>query len=294
MEKLMRNKKTILMFAGPAVFLYMLVLFVPVVFSISMSFFSWDSLTPMKFVGFNNFIKMFTADSVFYTALINTVFFLVISVVGQQLLGLGASVALTSNIKMKNFFKNIYFLPSVLSTAAVGLLWGFIFNPRMGALNTMLTSLGLESLTRQWLVEMPTALFSIGLVVIWQYTGYTMTIFMAAIEGIPSSVYEAAYIDGASKFTVIRTITLPLIKPMIKINTLLIAVGSLKFFDLIYTMTNGGPDHQTEVLASHIYLRSFRMFEYGYGNALSLVLLVLCLIVSLIINKSISTEKFEY
>ena len=121
-----------------------------------------------------------------------------------------------------------------------------------------------------------------------------MTLYMAAIEGIPPSIFESAYIDGASKPGMIRSIILPLMAPTIKVNTLLISIGSLKFFDLIYTMTNGGPDHATEVMASHIYRRSFQMFEYGYGNALSLVLLVLCLFVSFLINKSIKAEKYEY
>jgi raffinose/stachyose/melibiose transport system permease protein len=117
---------------------------------------------------------------------------------------------------------------------------------------------------------------------------------MAAIESIPSTIYEAAYIDGASRLTVITRITLPLMKPIIQVNTLLIAVGAMKFFDLIYTMTSGGPDHSTEVLASHIYTRSFQMLDYGYGDALSLVLLAICLILSLIIYLCSRTEKYEF
>lgn len=120
-----------------------------------------------------------------------------------------------------------------------------------------------------------------------------MILYMASIQGISASLFEAASIDGASKIKCIRHITLPLIKPMIKTSLIMNSIGSLKFFDLIYTMTNGGPNHQTEVIASHLYRRSFQMFEYGYGDALSVVLLVLCVLTTAIINKAIKTENYE-
>ena len=140
---------------------------------------------------------------------------------------------------------------------------------------------------------LPLPLWCIGLVAMWQYMGSTMMLYMAAIQGIPESLYEAAYIDGASRIKCIRYITLPLITPMVKISTVLSCIGSLKFFDLIYTMTRGGPAHATEVLASHLYTRSFTQWEYGYGSALAIILVILCLLFTFVLNKLVKVENYE-
>jgi len=160
----------------------------------------------------------------------------------------------------------LFFSPAVISSVAVGLMWSFIFHPTIGLLNQLLHFAGLESLARQWLLDPKTALWAIAFVTSWQYAGYSMVLFLAGIQNIPPNIFESAKIDGAGPLAVIRHITLPMIKPIIKVNTILITVGSLKFFDLVYAMTGGRPVHRTEVLASHIYTRSFQYFEYGYGK----------------------------
>lgn len=295
MEKLLRDKKLILLFVGPALLMYLLIMLFPILDSLYISMSKWDILSPMKYVGFQNFIRMFTVDDLFPLALKNVCIILVASLVGEQVFGFFTAAALTAEIRFKNVFKNIYFMPAVLSSAAVGLMWSFIYNPRVGLVNSLLRAIGLDSLTRQWLSDEKIALWAICVVVVWQYTGYSMTLFMSAIQGIPTSLFESARIDGATPLRILRHITLPLIMPIVKINTVLISVGSLKFFDLVFTMTpNGGPAHATEVLASHIYTRAFTNFEYGFGDALSVVLLLLCLLLTLIINKAFRIEKIEY
>ena len=297
MERMLRDKKMILIFVGPALILFLAVLVGPMIYGLALSFFSWNGIAAPEWYGINNFTYMFTVDTTFPIALKNTLFFVIFSLITQQLLGLLIAIILTNNIKLKNLFKNIYYLPVVLSSAAVGLLWMFIFNPTVGALNQLLTSIGLESWTHMWLVEtggwLPLPLWCIGLVAMWQYMGSTMMLYMAAIQGIPETLYEAAYIDGASRIKCIWYVTLPLIRPMIKISTVLSCVGSLKFFDLIFTMTAGGPSHMTEVLASHLYTQAFKNWNYSYGSALSVVLVILCLLFTFILNKLIKVENYE-
>lgn len=295
MERLLRDKKMILLFVGPAVLLFVCIILGPMIYGIALSLFQWDGMDPPKFIGFDNFTFMFTQDVTFWVSFKNSIFFVIFSLLSQQFLGLLTAIILTNNIKFKNLFKNIYYLPVVLSSAAVGLLWSFIFHPKIGVLNGLLATFGITG--PQWLYEiggwLPLPLWCIGLVAMWQYMGSTMMLYMAAIQGIPESLYEAAYIDGASRIKCIRYITLPLITPMVKISTVLSCIGSLKFFDLIYTMTRGGPAHATEVLASHLYTRSFTQWEYGYGSALAIILVILCLLFTFVLNKLVKVENYE-
>lgn len=295
MERLLRDKKMILLFVGPAVLLFVCIILGPMIYGIALSLFEWDGMSDPKFIGFDNFTFMFTQDVTFWVSFKNSIFFVIFSLISQQFLGLLTAIILTNNIKFKNLFKNIYYLPVVLSSAAVGLLWSFIFHPQIGVLNGILASVGITG--PNWLYEisgwLPLPLWCIGIVAMWQYMGSTMMLYMAAIQGIPESLYEAAYIDGASRIKCIRYITLPLITPMVKISTVLSCIGSLKFFDLIFTMTRGGPAHATEVLASHLYTRSFTQWEYGYGSALAIILIILCLLFTFVLNKLVKVENYE-
>jgi raffinose/stachyose/melibiose transport system permease protein len=216
------------------------------------------------------------------------------SAISQQVLGLMLAVFLTNIKRGRNFFKNIYYLPCVLSSAALALLWAFMFNPKMG-LNQMLAYFGIEG--PMWLMEssgyIPLPMWVIAFVALWQYIGQTMMLYMAQITGISTELYEASYIDGASKGKAFRYVTLPLIKPMFVTSVSLNCIGSLKFFDLIYNMTQGGPNHRTEVLATHLYDQGFKYFKYGYASSISVVLLVMCLLVTLIINKGIKIDNYE-
>ncbi len=297
MERLLRDKKMILLFVGPALVLFVCILLGPMIYGIALSLFRWDAITAPTFIGFDNFVFMFTQDVTFWTAFKISIFFVIFSLVSQQLLGLTTAIILTSNIRFHNLFKNIFYLPVVLSSAAVGLLWSFIFHPKIGAINQILAAIGLGSFQPQWLYDisgwLPLPLWCIGFVAMWQYMGSTMMLYMAAIQGIPETLYEAAFIDGAGRIKCIRYITLPLITPMVKISTVLSCIGSLKFFDLIYTMTNGGPAHATEVLASHLYTRAFKLWEYGYGSSLAVILVILCLLFTFVLNKLIKVENYE-
>lgn len=294
MDKMLRNKKAIILFMLPAFLLFTLVLFIPIVQSVYYSFCDYKGMTAPVFVGLKNY-KALLSDKTFKIALKNSMFFLIFSCVSQLILGLVYAALLTNIKRGRNLFKNIIYLPCVLSSAALGLMWMFIFNPRLG-INQLLEKLGVEE-PPLWLMDTKGTIilpmWVIAFVALWQYVGQSMMLYMAQISGINKSLMEASYIDGCTKPMAFRYITLPLIKPMIATAMSLNAIGSLKFFDLIYNMTEGGPNHKTEVLATHLYQQGFKYFKYGYASAIGVVLLVLCLIVTLFINKVVKTEQYE-
>lgn len=294
MDKILRDKKAIVIFIAPALTLFIAVLIIPMFQMIYYSLCDYAALTPPKFIGFENYKKLFFKDATFRIALKNSIFFMVFSAITQQIVGLLLAVMLTNIPKGRNLFKNIYYLPCVLSSAALGLLWAFMFNPKIG-INNLLAKFGIEG--PLWLMDssgfIVLPMWVIAFVSLWQYVGQTMMLYMAQITGISKDIYEAASIDGASKVKAFRYITLPLIKPMVVTSLSLNCIGSLKFFDLVYNMTQGGPNHRTEVLATELYAEGFNYFKYGYASAISVVLLVLCLTVTLLVKRVIKVETYE-
>ena len=294
MDRLLRNKKAIAIFIAPAFILFTLVLFIPIIQAVYYSLCDYGALTKPKFIGLANYKKLLFDDQTMRIALKNSLFFMVFSVISQQIIGLLLAVLLTNIKKGRNFFKNIYYLPCVLSSAALGLLWAFMFNPKMG-INQVLEVFGIQG--PMWLSDISGTIvlpmWVIAFVALWQYVGQNMMLYMAQIMGISIDLYEASYIDGASKTKSFFYITLPLIKPMMITSISLNCIGSLKFFDLVYNMTQGGPNHNSEVLATHLYTEGFKYFKYGYSSAIAVVLLILCLLVTFIVGKCIKVENYE-
>ena len=293
MDKLLRDKKAILVFLMPGLLLFTVVLFIPICQSIYYSFCEYKGLTAPVFIGLKNYKDMFKDKSMVF-ALKNSLFFLIFSCVTQLIMGLFLAALLTNIKKGRNLFKNIIYLPCVLSSAALGLLWMFIFSPKLG-INQALEKFGIEG--PLWLMDTSgfiiLPMWVIAFVALWQYVGQSMMLYMAQISGISTSLYEASYIDGCSRAKSFRYITLPLIKPMVATAMSLNAIGSLKFFDLIFNMTEGGPNHRTEVLATHLYQQGFKYNKYGYASAIGVVLIILCLLVTGLINKFVKTENYE-
>lgn len=293
MDKLLRDKKAITVFLMPALLLFVVVLFVPICQSVYYSFCDYKGLTAPEFIGFKNYKDLLKDKSMMF-ALKNSLFFLVFSCVTQLVMGLFLAALLTNIKKGRNLFKNIIYLPCVLSSTALGLLWMFIFSPKLG-INQALEKFGMEG--PLWLMDTSgfiiLPMWVIAFVALWQYVGQSMMLYMAQISGISTSLYEASYIDGCNKAKSFIHITLPLIKPMVATAMSLNAIGSLKFFDLIFNMTEGGPNHRTEVLATHLYTQGFKYNKYGYASAIGVVLIVMCLIVTGLINKFVKTENYE-
>lgn len=300
MDKLFRNKKALIVFLAPAFILFTLVLFYPVCQAIWYSLCKYKINYQPEFIGLDNYVKLFTKDKTMAIALRNSIFFMIFSIVTQLIVGLILAALLTNIKRGRNLFKNIYYLPCVLSSAALGLLWMFVFTPKLG-INQMLTSMGVyNDCTEgpQWLfntdgyIILP--IIVISFVALWQYVGQSMMLYMAQMAGISNDIFEASYIDGCSKAQTFRYITLPLIKPMVATAMSLNAIGSLKFFDLIYNMIpEGFLGNRAHVLATHLYDQAFKYSKLGYGSAIGMVLLVMCLIVTFLINKFVKVDNYE-
>ena len=237
MDKLLRNKPAIIIFMAPAFILFTLVLFIPICQSVYYSFCEYKGITAPVFIGLENYKAMLKDKSLAF-AIKNSLFFLIFSCISQLIGGLFLAALLTNIKKGRNFFKNVIYLPCVLSSAALGLLWMFIFSPKLG-INQLIEKLGGEG--PLWLMDTKgfiiLPMWVIAFVSLWQYVGQSMMLYMAQISGISKSLFEASYIDGCTKPQTFIHITLPLIRPMVATAMSLNAIGSLKFFDLSVKMT---------------------------------------------------------
>ncbi|MDV4149797.1 sugar ABC transporter permease [Clostridium sp. AL.422] len=253
---------------------------IPVIFAFVLSFLNWDGSNPISFAGLDNFKRLFT-DSTFKIALKNTIIYSVATVPLTLVASLGIAVLLNQKIFGRNFFRTVFFFPYVASLVAVAVVWNMIFNPSMGVVNSFLMSIGITDppgWTSSTTWAMPVVIF----VSIWKNMGYYMVIYLAALQGIPKDLYEAASIDGANGWQKFRKITLPMLTPTTFFVSIMLTISCFKVFDLVYMMTQGGPGRSTTVLVSHIYNIAFKEFSYGYSSAISMVLFLIVLIVTII------------
>ena len=263
------------MFVLPAFIVYAVFALFPILYNVYLSLFDTDLMSGSTFVGLKNYIDLLH-DTTFTHAFWNNILMVIGSLIAHLPLAMFFANAIFKKIKGSSFFQTVFFLPSVLCGVAVGLTWTFIYNGNYGLLNAFLKAVGLGSLAQVWLANKKVALLCIIVVVMWQFVGYHMVIQLAAMRNIDQSFYEAAEIDVATGWQQFRYITFPLIKPILKIDTVLIITGSLKYYDLIAVMTNGGPNHATEVMSTYMYYQSFNIMRYGYACAIGVILMLLC------------------
>ena len=285
MKKLYSNKLHILIFLLPALILFCGVLIAPIGASAYFSLFDWKGIGPKTFIGLANYKELFTSNSIgFMKALGNSLLLAALSVFIQLPLALGLALTLGKKIKGERAFLSVYFMPVLISTVVIGQLWLKIYDPSYGILNTLLRSLGLDSWTRIWLGDTKTALGSVFVPTLWQYVGYHMLLLYAGVKSVPPDLREAAMLDGASDWQVNRYIVLPYIKPIIRISVIFAVTGSLKSFDLIYVLTNGGPLHSTDVPSTIMIDMLFFRRRFGMGSTIAVLLIVLCFGFALLIR----------
>lgn len=293
MNKVLGNKKSIAVFVLPAFLIYAIFVLVPIGYNVYVSFLQTDLMSPSKFVGIKNYINLFQ-DKTFIGAVKNNILMVIGSLIAHLPLALFFGNILFQKIKGSHFFQTVFFLPSVICGVAVGLTWTFVYNSEFGLINKFLEMIGLGGLKQVWLADKNLALFCIIIVVMWQFVGYHMIVQIAAMKNISESYYEAAEIDGASKWVQFKSITFPLIKPILKVDAVLIITGSLKYYDLVAVMTGGGPNHATELMSTYMFYQGFRTLKYGYSAAIGVVLLLLCICSVLLSNFVFSSDRVEY
>ncbi len=265
----------------PAMLFVIAFIFYPMFQSLSLSFFKWNGMGEQIFVGFKNYIKLFTVDRFFNIALKNTIYFSIGSTAGTIFIGFILAVFIDLKIRFWRIYRIIFFITYVLSIIVVALLWIKVFDPR-GIINTVLEIAGHSEWQKIWLGDPKISLSIITFVAIWQYSGFPMIFFLAGMQNIDEGIYEAAIIDGASTGRRIISITLPLLKNVFSVIVILQIIYSFKVFDLVYVMTMGGPSGYTEVLGTLLYKNAFRLQKFGYASTISVVVFVFSIIIAII------------
>ena len=293
MEKVLRNKLYIAIFIAPALLFFAVTFLIPVLHTAYSSFFSYDGIGNMKFIAADNYRNAFK-DQTFWISLKNTILCVFMSLLIQLPLALFFALLLNRNLKGSQFFRKVFFIPVIISSAIVGLLWTKIYDVNSGLLNEFLRGTGLGVFEKEWLADPVYVAFYVFLSGIWQLIGYHMLILYAGLKSIPDTYYEAAELDGANGLQTLVKVTLPLLSNILKVDVVLLVTGSLRVFDSVYIMTQGGPYETSMVLALQMYNEAFKYMRYGYGSTLAVLLVVLCLAAAVIINGFPGANKLEY
>ncbi|MEU8238260.1 sugar ABC transporter permease [Actinoplanes missouriensis] len=264
-------------FTAPALLLFAFVVLVPSARGVYYAFTDWDGLDPdLAFIGLDNFRAM-ADDPDALQAVWHTLLIAVAITVIQNGIGLLLALGVNTMIKSRNFLRALLFAPAVVTPIVTAYLWRNLLGPE-GAVNSLLTAVGLPA--RNWLGDPGLALWMIVLVVVWQFAGYSMVIFLAGLQSVPREIYEAAAIDGSGPFRRFWSIVRPLLAPAITINLMLSIIGGIKLFDQVYALTGGGPGHATDTISTLIYKDAFTLGEFGYSIALAVVLTAIVAVVS--------------
>jgi len=267
-------------FILPALLLYTAFVIAPTLSSVYLSFTSWDGISSnIRYIGFDNFREIFNSPRV-HNAFYNTMILAVVLVLLENIVALGLAIIVDNVRWFRNLFRSVFYFPVLMSGVVMGFIWVIILNYNFGVINQLLDMLGLSSLKNDWLGSPDFALLSIILATVWKSAGYYMIIYLAGLQGIPQELSEAAGIDGANRWQQFRHITFPLLAGAMTVCMILSAISSLKIFDQIAVMTDGGPGFETETLTYIIYKVAFGELRQGFGTALGIVLFVITLIIS--------------
>ncbi len=266
-------------FLTPVIIGFLVFTIIPVIMSFYYSLTNYDGITTPKFVGLENYIKVIS-NGEFGHALLNSIYFTVGTVPIGAFLALLVAILLNQKIGGQNFYRSAFFIPCIVSTVAISMVWQWIYNQDYGLLNQVLAALGLPQ--PAWLSSKELAMPSVIIMTIWKSLGYNGVILLAGLQGISPSYYEAAEIDGANAFQRFIRITLPMIRPTMMFVLLTGMISALQAFDQIYTMTSGGPGRSTEVVCYLIYQNAFQYFKQGYASAMAYILFVIIFVASII------------
>jgi ABC-type sugar transport system permease subunit len=286
-----RRVRTAFTFLAPSLIGVVLFLVIPVIMVFILSLTRWNLLTPLKWVGFSNYANIFEYDG-FGHSLLVTAYYVLLNIPIQTVLALGLALLLNNNRRGSAFIRIICVLPFLATPVAMSVVWTWFFAPTNGIVNELLMHVGITG--PAWLSDAATAMPIIAFANIWQYAGYNMLFFLAGLQAVPKSLYEAASIDGATKVQQFRRVTLPLLRPALLFVLVTGVIGSFQVFDTAYVMTNGGPGNTTEVANINIYNTAFAGFRIGEASAMSVVLFLIILAVTVLqfryFNKRITYE----
>lgn len=283
MIKAYSNKAVIASLVLPGLLMFAFAVLAPICLSVYYGFTDFSGLGEARIIGFHNYIELFQ-DPIFFTALRNSLLLAAGFIFIQHPLAMLTAVILDKlGKRAEGFFRTVYFLPNVISVAIIAYLWKFIYNPSFGLFNNIIKAFGGAG-NVNWLGT-GNAIWSVLLVLIWHGFGWGMLIYYTGIKNIDQSLYEAARIDGADGRQVFFHITLPQMKPVIEVNVTLALISALKQMETVYLLTNGGPANETQFMANYLYKQAFGAFRYGYGNSISVVFVIICIVATQVLNR---------
>lgn len=296
--KMKNNKLAVVVFILPAALLFFSIIILPIFLSGYYSTLDWDGISKGVFIGLENYKEIFTSKAIGFGQSIKNVLILsVLAVLVQLPISLFLAIILSNGIKGERFFLSVFFIPVLISTVVTGQLWMKIYNNDYGLLNVFLRAIGLDKLTRVWLGDTGTALGAVFVAQIWQYIGYNMFLLYAGIKSQSMEIREAAKIDGAGSLKLALYVTIPQLKPVLKVCTIFAVVGSLKIFDLVYVLTDGGPVHASEVPSTLMVRMIFFRDRYGLGSAMAVSIIFICFFFAILIRRLFEIgekeEKYE-
>lgn len=261
----------------PALLMVLLFLYYPILQNLWLSLYKFSGFTPgKKFVGLDNYVQAWN-DPIFRRALFNNTAYALVSIVCQVFLSLVLAVILEDTVgkRLRGFLRTVYFIPATIATTVAGILFSFVYHPQIGFVNALLAKLGLEKWQHAWLGEQSTAIWSIIGMSQWQNIGYTTTLFIVAVQAVPRELYEAAEVDGASKVRTFFNITIPLVREMTTLMTIVTISGAFLVFNEIIATTQGGPANSTHTLGTWLYMSAFMMDDMGYASAIASVVFLI-------------------
>ncbi|GAA1012612.1 sugar ABC transporter permease [Acrocarpospora pleiomorpha] len=269
------------LFALPALAVYVAFLVYPALSSLWFSFTDWDGLSPAyNVVGLDNYTRMLS-DPVVLTAGKNNLIWSVVTIVFPVTIGLALALLLNGKARGKPVLRLIFYAPGVLPLVSIASIWGWLYNPDLGAINSFLRLIGLDGLAQPWLGQDSTALWAVMVPAVWLRTGFPMLLYLAALQGIPKDLYEAARVDGATRWEQFWHVTMPGLRPTHYIVLALSLIDSFKVFDLVYAMTYGGPGTATQVMGTWMYANVFQYYQAGYGTAIAVVITLVAIAVGI-------------
>jgi len=284
MDRAYRNKAVIASLVVPGLLTFVFAVLAPICLSVYYGFTEFSGLGTPRLIGFANYAEMLK-DRILFTSLRNSLLLAAGFVFIQHPLAMLTAVILDKLGKRgEGVFRTVYFLPNVISVAIIAYLWRFIYNPSFGLLNNVIKMLGGEGNTN-WLGS-GNAIWSVLITLIWHGFGWGMLIYYTGIKNIDPTLYEAALIDGADNRQVFFRITLPQMKPVIEVNVTLALIAALKQMETVYLLTDGGPANETQFMANYLYKQAFRAYRYGYGNAISVVFVIVCVVATQMLNRA--------
>ncbi|MBU9709457.1 sugar ABC transporter permease [Paenibacillus polymyxa] len=290
--KIYKKYVMLLAFTAPALIFYAIFLLIPTISGMYYSFTDWNGLNPnYNFIGLGNFVESLKEDPDFLNSLWFTLKYVLVMIVLQNVLALVLAVLIESRTRSKGFFRTLFFMPNMISTIISAFMWTFVFS---SVLPQIAEKTAIAFLGQSWLGDPKVSFFSIIIVSLWNGVGYMMIIYLAALQGVPQSLKEAAIIDGANAFQTLRSVTLPMITHAITICFFLTLNGAFKVYEVVYGLTGGGPGRSTQVITMNIYEEAFsNNFRYGYASAKSVILFAIVLIFTLIQLRVMKKREVE-